>query len=137
MHVVQQRQHLLARGAQLVGVRGGVERLRGGAGCGGAARQLRRVRSHVAGHRRHAPLGVEVGAGHGLRSAPQAARAPRHGQQKAGRTCRMLPLRAYTLSLVSLLAGAAVVHALAAPDLTLPIQAVAAAKGVTPPQRKT
>ena len=47
-----------------------------------------------------------------------------------------IPLRAYALSLASLLAGAAVVHATAAPDLTLPIQAVAAAKGAPLPPRK-
>ena len=48
----------------------------------------------------------------------------------------MLPLRAYALSLASLLAGAGVVHALFAPDLTLPIAAVAAGKGVPLPPRK-
>ena len=53
-----------------------------------------------------------------------------------GPACRMLPLRAYALSLASLLAGAGVVHALFAPDLTLPIAAVAAEKGVPVPSRK-
>ena len=45
-----------------------------------------------------------------------------------------IPLRAYALSLVSLLAGAAAVHAVAAPDLRLPLARVAAQKGLPLPQ---
>jgi hypothetical protein len=48
-----------------------------------------------------------------------------------------IPLRAYTLSLASLLAGAASVHALFAPDLTLPLQRVAAEKGLPLPPTAT
>lgn len=40
----------------------------------------------------------------------------------------LLPLRAYALSLASLLAGAATVHVAFAPDLRLPLRQVAAAK---------
>jgi hypothetical protein len=49
-----------------------------------------------------------------------------------------IPLRAYALSLVSLLAGAASVHAAFAPDLRLPLARVAAEKQSLPaPPHKT
>jgi hypothetical protein len=44
-----------------------------------------------------------------------------------------IPIRAYCLSLVSLLAGAATVHAVAAPDLRLPLARVAEQKGLPLP----
>jgi len=47
----------------------------------------------------------------------------------------LLPLRAYALSLGSLLAGAAVVHVAFAPDLRLPLREVAEAKQLPLPDK--